>query len=217
VLQVRVISFDLEGTLVDMVFSDKVWNEGVPRLFALKNGLSFEEAKRIVMNEYARIGENRVEWYDIAYWFKRFGLSGLESLLEEYKGYIRFFPEVKEVLDELSGKFTLVLATNSNRLFIKALAKEITHYFRQIFSATSDFKLLKGNSEFYSRVCGILKVRPEEVVHVGDRWVDDFQSPRSIGIRAYLLDRNGKMGHMGLKGSVIADLRELAKIVMADF
>jgi len=217
VLRVRVISFDLEGTLVDMVFSDKVWNEGVPRLFALKNDLSFEEAKRIVMDEYARIGENRVEWYDIAYWFNRFGLSGLESLLEEYKGYIRFFPEVKEVLEELSGKFTLVLATNSNRLFIKALAKEIMHYFRQIFSATSDFKLLKGNSEFYRRICGILKVRPEEVVHVGDRWVDDFQSPRSIGIRAYLLDRNGKMGHMDLAGSVIADLRELAEMVMADF
>jgi len=215
--RVKVVSFDLEGTLVDRGFSDKVWNEGVPRLFALKNGLSFEKAKRIVMDEYARIGENRVEWYDIAYWFNRFGLSGLESLLNEYKGHIRLFPEVKEVLGELSGKFTLILATNSNRLFINALANDIMHYFRQTFSATSDFKLLKGNSEFYSRICGILKVRPEEFVHVGDRWVDDFQSPRSIGIRAYLLDRNGKMGHMGLKGSVIADLRELAEIVMADF
>ena len=62
-LMVKIVSFDLEGTLVDMTFSDKVWNEGIPALYAQKTGLKFEEAKRIVLNEYMKVGEERIEWY----------------------------------------------------------------------------------------------------------------------------------------------------------
>jgi len=50
---IHVVSFDLEGTLLDMTFSEKVWNEGLPRLYAEKYRLDFSEAKKIVLKEYA--------------------------------------------------------------------------------------------------------------------------------------------------------------------
>ncbi|MEM2440315.1 MAG: HAD family hydrolase [Candidatus Bathyarchaeia archaeon] len=187
---IRVVSFDLEGTLVDMTFSDKVWNEGLPRLYALKAGVSFNEARRIVLNEYVRVGENRVEWYDICYWFRRFELSGNpQHLIDSYKGYVRLLPDAVGVLEKLSQKYRLIVVTNSNQLFVDALAQPIIRYFERAFSTTSEFGMLKKNPETYNKVCEALGVAPSEVVHVGDRLQDDFESPRSVGVNAYLLDR----------------------------
>jgi len=187
---ISVVSFDLEGTLVDVTFSDKVWNEGLPRLYALKTGLSFDEARKIVLGEYAQVGENRVEWYDVCYWFRHFELpSEPQHLLNSYKDYVRLFQDAVEVLGKLNQKYRLVIVTNSNRPFIEILAKPIIHYFERVFSTTSDFGLLKKNPETYKKVCEALDVTPSEMAHVGDRLQDDFESPRSVGINAYILDR----------------------------
>lgn len=185
-----VVSFDLEGTLVDMVFSDMVWNEGLPRLYALKKGLDFEEARKIVLDEYARVGEDRVEWYDICYWFRRFDLPcDPQQLINCYRGHVRLFPDVMEALEKLSRKYRLIVVTNSNRLFVDVLAQPIIRYFDRVFSTTSDFGLLKKNPEAYRRVCMAVGVAPSQMVHIGDRVRDDFESPRSVGVNAYLLDR----------------------------
>jgi len=187
---VCVVSFDLEGTLVDMTFGDMVWNVGLPRLYALKKGLDFDEARRIVLGEYARVGEDRVEWYDIHYWFRLFDLSGNpQRLMDAYRGYIRLFPDVVEALERLGRRYQLIIVTNSNRLFVDVLAQPVIRYFDHVFSTTSDFGLLKKNPDAYRRVCMALGIEPSEMVHVGDRVLDDFESPRSVGVNAYFLDR----------------------------
>ncbi|MEM3551109.1 MAG: HAD family hydrolase [Candidatus Bathyarchaeia archaeon] len=211
---IRVVSFDLEGTLVDMAFSEMVWNEGLPRLYAQKVGLDFSEAKRVVLEEYMRVGEDNVEWYDIEYWFRRFGLSNPERLLEAYKGFIRLFPETVEVLKTVSRNFQLILTTNSNILFIKVLANDIAHFFNRIFSATSDFGLLKRNPETYRRICKVMGVKPCEMAHVGDRLLDDFKSPRSLGIRSYFLNRTGGDSQAPAKFTV-RNLKDFANLLLA--
>ncbi|MEM0058657.1 MAG: HAD family hydrolase [Candidatus Bathyarchaeia archaeon] len=208
---IRVVSFDLEGTLVDMTFSDLVWNEGLPRLYALKAGLGFDEAKRVVLGEYARIGEDRVEWYDISYWFRRFDLPGdPQRLVASYRSYVRVYPDAVEALGELSRKYRLIMITNSNRLFVDILAQPIIHYFDRVFSTTSEFGLLKRNPETYRKVCEVMGVAPFEIVHVGDRLHDDFESPRSVGISAYLLDRQDVYRCVSSQCRV-RDLREFAR------
>jgi FMN phosphatase YigB (HAD superfamily) len=72
---IKVISFDLEGTLVTPNFSQAVWHEGIPSLYANQKGISFVEAKAIVLREYQAVGDQRKEWYDIKYWFSHFGLG----------------------------------------------------------------------------------------------------------------------------------------------
>ena len=71
---IRIISLDMDGTLMKSRFVDKVWMEGVPSLYADKAGLDFAEAKEHVISEYARVGSDRMEWYDLLYWIDRFGL-----------------------------------------------------------------------------------------------------------------------------------------------
>ena len=41
------------------------------------------------------IGEERVEWYNIKYWFDRFRLTDYEELLNNYKHEISYYPEVR--------------------------------------------------------------------------------------------------------------------------
>ena len=59
----KVVSFDVVGTLVDSYYEDYVWKEAVPRLYSRKRGVGLEEAKDYVLREYDRIGKNDIRWY----------------------------------------------------------------------------------------------------------------------------------------------------------
>lgn len=191
----KIISFDMDGTLVDQEFTDWVWGHGVPTLYAEKVGLPFEEAKALVVKEYLKVGEGAVEWYDIKYWLKFFQLeASWKVLLEQYTDKINIYPDVNHLLDRLSDKFALVLTSNAGREFIdvEMEATGLKKYFDRIFSATSDFKKVKKTGDFYQRICQILGVMPQEIVHVGDHHEFDYLVPRSLGIHAFFLDRSGE-------------------------
>jgi putative hydrolase of the HAD superfamily len=187
-----VISFDLEGTLMSHDFSNSVWNEGIPRLYSKKRGIGLQESKEYVFKNYETIGEDSVDWYDIRYWFKNFRLDNYKKLLEKYAKQITYFPEVQEVLRNLNKNHLLILATNSSKEFLEVLTPIIKKCIHREFSATSEFKLLKKNAYFYKKVCDILGINPQSMIHIGDRFEDDFLSPRSIGINAFHLDRMKK-------------------------
>ncbi|MCS7120002.1 MAG: HAD family hydrolase [Candidatus Bathyarchaeota archaeon] len=187
---VEVISFDLEGTLVTLDFSESVWHQGIPMLYAQDRGLSLKEAMEIVFQEYERVGEERVEWYDIKYWFKHLNLKGdYIRVFDYYRRRVTLYPETIQVLEQFSKSYTLILATNTSREFLNVLTEKISKHFKYVFSATSDFGIVKKNVEFYRRVAEALNVNPAEIAHVGDRWEDDYIVPRMFGIQAYYLDR----------------------------
>ena len=202
---IKVVSLDLEGTLIDLRFSDLVWNEGIPRLYSEQRGIDFSEAKRIVLNEYQKIGEGRREWYDIKFWFKRFGLKDdWRSVMERYRSELRVYPEVHEVLDFLKRKYRLALLSNSAREFIEFALEVIGDPFEIVFSASSDFHTLKKSTDFYREACETLKVSPSEMAHVGDHYEFDFLVPKRLGILSFYLDRSGNSSGRW----VVKDLRE---------
>jgi HAD superfamily hydrolase (TIGR01549 family) len=204
----KIISFDMDGTLVDAEFTDWVWGHGIPTLYAKKVGVSFEEAKTLVTQEYLKVGEGAIEWYDIKYWFRFFQLGeSWKAVMERYADKIRVYPDVNRLLQRLEGRFPLILTSNAGREFID-LEMEVTGlggYFHRVFSATTDFGEVKKTVGFYQRICQILETRPQEIVHVGDHYEFDYLVPRSLGIRAFYLDRSGKRSG----DSVIPELRDL--------
>lgn len=202
----QTISLDLTGTLTTYRFSNCVWFEELPRLFARRNHLSLEEAKRKLKQIYDEVGEERLEWYDLKYWFRRFDLGdGWHRILEEVSFEVELYPETKKVLENLSHKYDLVLLTNAAREFVEVETREIKGYFQNIFSCVSDFGQVKKTPEFYSLVCRKLGLRAEELTHVGDHWKFDYLIPRQAGVRAFYLDRSGKA-----RGQfVLHDLQEL--------
>jgi putative hydrolase of the HAD superfamily len=212
---VKIISFDLDGTLIDSEFTDWVWKHGVPSLYSKKTGVSFEKAKVHVEEAYDKVGESALEWYDIKYWLRFFHLEeDWRILLRQYADRISVYSDVVPTLERLKGKLPLVLTSNAGREFIEVELETtgLGRYFDQIFSATSDFGTLKKIAGVYHRVCEALGVDPQEMAHVGDHYEFDYLVPQTVGIQAFFLDRSRQR-----RGdSVIWGLRDLEQRLFSD-
>jgi len=198
-----VISFDAEGTLVSPGFSQAIWHEVMPLLYAEKNGVELASAKEIVAREYDKVGDQRLEWYDIEYWFRYFQLGSTEPAIQHCQAKVSYYPEVMEVLSSLEGRYKLIVASGTPLELLEPQLEGIKDYFARIFSSVSLCKQLK-TPEFYDYVCESMGVNPAQIAHVGDNWQFDFLNSSQVGINAFHLDRAGN----GQQGS-LANLTEL--------
>jgi len=191
--RIKVVSFDLEGTLVTPDFSQAVWYEGIPSLYATRSGISLEKAKAEVQKEYQKVGDQRLEWYDIKYWVNYFDLDGYQELLENCRGRVAYYPEVISVLSSLGKIYPLIIATGTAGEFLPHLLSKIKGCFIRVFSSVSDYGQLKTPS-FYLKICGEMGILPEDMAHVGDNWQFDFTIPREVGINVFHLNRKEPPG-----------------------
>jgi putative hydrolase of the HAD superfamily len=190
---IKVISFDLDGTLVSQAFANHIWFEGIPRLYAKKHGVSLASAKTIVTSEYEKMGPERLEWYDIKYWLKHFSLGrGWRKLFEQYEDKLSTFEEVQEALQDIQRDYKLAVASTAAREFLKfALTRTgLKRYFNYSFSSVSDFGKPQKDEQFYRKMLRTLKSQARQVLHIGDDIIFDFFVPRNLGMRAFLLDRD---------------------------
>lgn len=207
---IRFISLDMDGTLVNSRFVDKVWMEGLPRLYAEEQGLDFREAKEYVVGEYMKIGSDKLEWYQLSYWIDKFQLKvNKDDLLQSYEDEIETYPEVSEALELLSESYELVVTSNAAREFIDIELDGLKHYFREAFSATSDFSIVKKSPIVYGAICKELGAKPFEVMHIGDHYSYDYESPLEAGLDALFLDRKGTRSGR----EVVGDLREAVELI----
>ena len=200
--EVKLVSFDAEGTLVTPDFSYAVWFEAIPERYAERNGIDFELARKVIEEEYRQLGDQRLEWYDVRYWFEKLGLGTPDQVMQRCVSKVRYYPEVKEVLASLSGRYKLVVASGSTRDFLHHLLQDIEPYFTRIFSSLTDYKQLK-TSEFYLKMCQAMGVKPSQVVHVGDNWQFDFVAPKEAGIQSFYLDRKRQTDHQNSMASLL--------------
>ena len=206
----KTISFDVDGTLVDAEFNDLVWLEEIPRLYAEKEGIDFEEAYRFILGEYEKVGENDLRWYDMSYWLRTFGLKKTyKEILQKYEGKIDIYPDVRATLEALKGSFPMIVVTVMPREFLDVKLKKLDGYFYATFSTISDFKGLK-TSDVYREICLRLNIALDELLHVGDSWEMDYIEPRKAGANALYIDRAGKKEGDG----VIRSLEELIPVLM---
>ncbi|OGN95490.1 MAG: hypothetical protein A2Z77_07230 [Chloroflexi bacterium RBG_13_51_36] len=200
------ISFDAEGTLVTPDFSETIWHEAIPALYAQKQGLDFAQAKRRIVEEYSRIGDQRLEWYDIEYWFDYLGLGSSEPVIQSCLNRIRYYPEAIDVISSLASEYKLIVASGTPLELLHLLLQDMKPYFVRVFSSVSHYKELKS-PDFYLRICAEMGVKPNQVIHVGDNWQFDFLNSRQAGINAFYIDRSGENHHESL--SDLTQLKDL--------
>ena len=206
--QIELISFDAEGTVVTPDFSLSIWHEAIPALYAQKKGIDLAQAKRGIAEEYGKIGDQRLEWYDIEYWFNYLDLGSFEPVIQSCRDKICYYPEVTEVLSSLASEYTLIIASGTPSELLQFLLQDIKPYFTRIFSSVSHYRQLKS-PDFYLGICEEMGVKPSQVIHVGDSWQFDFLNSRQAGIHAFYLDR-ARSDHQ----ESISDLTQLKHLLL---
>jgi len=194
-VNVKLISFDLDGTLTTPEFVDAVWRGGVPGHYASKHGVKLSEARELIAHLYDCMGDDELNWYDLPFWVKYLKLDvPAEQIIAEYENLIALFSDVTGTLSTLQQRHDLIVISNANRMFLdREVARTgIEKYFKKIFSATSDFGRVKREEDIYRMVCERMNVTPAEIIHIGDHREFDLEAPQRIGIRSWFLDRSQK-------------------------
>jgi len=210
--RIKFISFDLDETLVDTRgFEDEFWEEIIPRIYSKKHKIPIEEVKTLMKKDYRKVGRDRIEYFKPNYWFKRYKIDEKWiTLAKKVQFKIKTFTDVKDTLQKLSKKYNLVIITHSTRESTEFKLKKtgIKKFFVKIFSVIDDFKLMKRDKSIYLSALKKLKVKSNELVHVGNDYKYDYLIPRKIGIRAILIDRK----RMRKGKDIIHDLKEIENI-----
>lgn len=214
----KVVSFDLDGTLVDALYGEMVWNHGIPTEYARVYGMPFEQARAYIRGEYESVGDGDIRWYEIEHWLERFRLDVAPGeLLDRYESHIALCSDAREVLEALGGSYALVIASNAARIFVE---KELAHtgltgFFSRIVSATTDYGLVKKKESFFLRLCDEMGVSVEDLIHVGDHPVFDHDVPAGLGIESYHVDGHddASVGEAAPPRRTIKGLKELLEVL----
>jgi putative hydrolase of the HAD superfamily len=109
----------------------------------------------------------------------------------------RVYEDVCPALDALRRSGVSMAVVSNWDSYLPALLEELglAGYFARVFVSAIE-ETGKPHPEIFRRACTALDVRPSEALHVGDSPEDDYEGARNAGLRALLLDREGR--HAGV-------------------
>jgi HAD superfamily hydrolase (TIGR02253 family) len=202
--QIKAITFDLDGTLAQGALDSEKYEKAL--IDYLKEiGYSGERAKlnqaRQAMLEKMKKSQARnIELrFDLLYsnLLYELGLEITQERLDHIEGlYNRFyrieiFPGVKEVLEELKGKYKLAIVanaiTNVSKLALEKL--DLAKYFDYIV-LSRDLGVRKPDLEIFVYALRSMWVKGGETVHVGDSLKDDVQGAKNAGMKTIWIKRD---------------------------
>ncbi|MEM2931049.1 MAG: HAD family hydrolase, partial [Thermoproteota archaeon] len=188
--QVRMVSLDVTGTLVDGGSVKHFWDRLIPAAYAAENNISFQEAFSHVERRYSMISPDDIRWYLPEYWLRELNISmSFERLLEELRPKIIFFPDVEPVITRLSSACFLIVSSNLPSRLLHFILDDFKDCFSKVFSSVSTYSLPHKTAEFYAKVCSETGFSPHEVLHVGDNRIYDLLIPRIIGMKSLMIRR----------------------------
>ncbi|AEH24976.1 TIGR02253 family HAD-type hydrolase [Pyrococcus yayanosii] len=209
---VRVILFDIDGTLLSerplvMLFLPQVYAE-----IARRMGVSRGEARRIFLREVER-RHGTYEWHDWNFFFKLFGLSlRFEELLKKYPHKIEVFPGVQETLKQLSKEYKLGIVTSGPEYQrLKLRLAGLLEFFDAVVTR-DDAHAIKPEPRIFLTALKALNAKPEETVMVGDSLEQDILGAKALGMRAVWVNREGEKGY-NLPDAEIKTFSELPKVL----
>jgi len=192
---VKALIFDLQGTLVengifpsplkqvkyilriDAPFSDFVMR--FEKVFMTKTHESLKDAFIKVCEEFHLVPKDYL-------------IDKLVGLWNKNKLLTKLYPDTLSSLEELKGKYKLVLVAN-----IDCFSKEVIerYKFKEYFDLiilSCDTGTLKNEKEFYNNIIDTYNLMPEDVVMIGDSIDSDMETAKAIGIKGILVDRRNR-------------------------
>ena len=141
---------DMDGTLLDLAFDNYVWKELVPRRYAVQNDMSFEDARDLLMSNYASV-QGDLEWYCLDHWYDRLGIDVVQ-LHHDVSHRIGYLPGALEFLRRVHKQdVRVLLVTNSHpaTLALKDAMTGLGDYFDGLHSS-HDYGYAKESQNFWS-------------------------------------------------------------------
>ncbi len=190
--EIRGIVFDLDGTLyVCDRFAGEIQRATAAYIAGVK-GISREDAGLLITATRSRLAEERGTVQTLSAVSSELGGS-VQELHRFFERTLR--PEdylvrdgrVIRLLERLSGRFSLYIYTNNNRV----LTTRIMDYLgldglvRGIFTIDDSWRG-KPDEVMVNRVLGEIGLSPAEVLFVGDRYDVDLRVPEQLGCPVYL-------------------------------
>ena len=180
--QIDTVLLDMDGTLLDKYFDDYFWEEYVPEVFALENGLTPIEARKELLKRYKRV-EYTLEWTDLDYWSTQLGLD-IPELKCKVDHLIKVHPYVIDFLKLMRQKGkTVHLVTNahSKTLEIKMRKTELGRWFDRIV-CSQEVGEAKEQPVFWQKLEEILGFDKQRTM-LADDTAKVLQSARSYGLK----------------------------------
>ncbi|SES42654.1 HAD family hydrolase [Psychrobacillus sp. OK032] len=143
--------------------------------------------------------------------------SELASLFPNMRKESPFiYEETFEVLDQLKGKYTLLLMTNGSPSLQNTkleISPEIAPYFDHILISGA-FGKGKPDPSIFAHALDLVGLHPEEALMVGDNLMTDILGASKIGMQSVWINREDKVTSDEVKPTyTIANLRELLAIL----
>jgi len=235
---IKVVLFDLYLTLVDL---SKVDEEEINRIsfqIIKREGfnIEYEKFKQVLTEVYNKWRnfryENLIEVNPRVWWSEtliKLNIRPRMKLIEEilnsrhqyFRSKLEVYPDALQCLQRLRDLgLTLGLVSNSSdsgfvRDDIRFLGLD---KFFDLIIISADLGLRKPTLTLFKEILGILSVKPNEVIFVGDDLVADINGAKSAGMYTVYIDRMKKDNPINIKADLIVDnltclAEEITKII----
>jgi len=179
--EIDTVLLDLDGTLLDKYFDDYFWEEFVPQVFARKNSVDMDGAKKKLLRTYKKV-ESTLQWTDLDYWSEELDLD-IPLLKREVSHLISLRPQVIEFLNylkEKQKKIYLVTNAHPKTIDIKLAKIDLANHFTAIF-CSKDVGTAKEQPAFWEGLKEMLPFNRNRTFFADDT-EKVLQSARSYGL-----------------------------------
>ena len=163
-----VVLLDMDGTLIDLHFDNRLWNSHLTTVYAQTHQISEQKAAELLF-AHMRDNAGTIEFYCLDYWAKFTGLDILQ-LHRDLANLLRFRDGTENFLQWLKNQPSRTLmATNAHRssLEIKAEHLNMLGYFDEVISS-HDYQQVKESQSFWHTLVSEENFDPARALFVDD-------------------------------------------------
>jgi len=188
---IKVILFDLDGTLYSSAEVRAKFAEAAYQALAKLKKISVEEATTLIEDTREKLREKHGFPVPYTLTLVRFGMP-VETWHKENieyfdpRDYLSANGELRDMLLDLKKRCRLAILTNNNEVQAKRIleALKVQDLFDQVFTYNT-FKTMKPNPQFFKKAAKAMGVTPEDCLVVGDRYSVDLIPAQELGMQIY--------------------------------
>ena len=237
IARIEVVSFDLDGTLID---SRAAWRDGFAAPFAR---LAERYPTLLTLGDPAHVHDHVFQPYLLAIWERVRGewspdyvREGWRRLLEQhatsdvaaadaaYAEYeatwpamMQLFDDSLTVLEAVQARYPMILLTNGNTTHqrMKIVTHDLERWFRHVV-VSEEVGLVKPDPAIFAHAIAPLGTLPEAALHIGDMRAQDIAGARAAGWQSVWVNRAGAPAtdehHPNVEIAALGELLDLLRL-----